>query len=292
MYRMHQATQPQYREKLQKSLSDFLAKKGLPGDFSVANFAQFDLHHADTEYVRLIAGIDMFLNRFPNHKLADARIGTIPTRGKDQAALMDIGLIKKQIGMNLGAIGRWIWCKELFDDINRMSKLDEEVDVEHSYVHYMIEMGLSQRSPYSTTVNTSFHYWTHVIGCCRGLERSKNARFMGDVNTSSLANSAILLAFALQRYTNSRMYYNATGQPKLAIEVDADEEEDALEGIMAPKYPVGVLGDDWYDWLQDKEGLIPDQVMKYFQPTFALYSKSRDNSMAKHLYETYGQKHE
>lgn len=49
----------------------------------------------DTNYLKMIAGIDMFLYRFPRAKFAVARIGTIASRYRDCASLLSIRIFCK-----------------------------------------------------------------------------------------------------------------------------------------------------------------------------------------------------
>lgn len=54
----------------------------------------------DVNYLKMIAGIDMFLYRFPRAQFAAARIGTIASRCRDCASLLSIRFFLQMIGSN------------------------------------------------------------------------------------------------------------------------------------------------------------------------------------------------
>lgn len=133
------------------------------------NYTPFALTHCsweqNTHYMRMAAVLDMFLSRFPEHIYSKVRFFTVSTRYRDCAALGDLRFVTKILGLSLQELAQWIWCPEIADDIERILKPGEEIDNRASYTPYLASMRLSNKSPYSATVNCSFNLFVLAIGC-------------------------------------------------------------------------------------------------------------------------------
>lgn len=179
IFRIITTTHADHQSKVIESLRKLLKSKGcdqLSGIDVVAE--NYNTWISDLNYVILMALIDMYMCKFQHHPYANLRFGTIGTRFRDCAALVDIVYINKLTGLLPKEIARWIWTKFLGDDIERITKTGNEIDKYDSYMPYFMCLCLSDKSPYSTSINPNFHMWTHVLGASIHSLRSINAKLV------------------------------------------------------------------------------------------------------------------
>lgn len=151
----------------------------------------------DENFVKLMAGIDMFFIKFPNHDHSILRIGTIPTRYKDCGALTSLHALTEVIGINQQDLSKWMWTNFLCTEMMQLNVSGNELDRLDSYFPYVMEMRLSHKSPYSATVNPNIYLWTHVVGCTMKLKRSLNARMLEKANLHFTITNAAVVAYCL-----------------------------------------------------------------------------------------------
>lgn len=134
-----------------------------------------------SQYEIMMAAIDMYLNRFPEHKHACARMGTIITRFKDCSVLTSTGYICNITGMDNNHLCGWIWTKKCADQFDRVTRTGQEYGKAHSYTPYFMALKLAPKSAYSSTQNPEFHFFYHCFGAAVGEARSKNAYKVGNI---------------------------------------------------------------------------------------------------------------
>lgn len=240
IYRIMNISNDQYRLNVGSTINQQLAANRAPSGVTTGGYSVYRHFMADPDYLKVIAAIDMYLHKFKKHKFSPARVGTITSRYKDCASLLDVSHLKTMTGMNCGAIGRWIWVAQLFKEMERLSFAGQEIDQADSYMPYMMEFALADKSPYSTAVNPHMHFWVHVVGCRLGNQRSKNAKNVGNVNTNALIIHGLLFGYAISKISEARMFYSETGIPKEQI-------PDNLGEPNVTDYPSTLLGDTWCD---------------------------------------------
>lgn len=264
IYRIMNISNDQYRLNVGSNINQQLSANRAPSGVTTGGYSVYRHFMADPDYLKLIAAIDMYLHKFKKHKFSPVRVGTITSRYKDCASLLDVSHLKTMTGMNCGAIGRWIWVSQLFKEMERLSLAGQEIDQADSYMPYMMEFALADKSPYSTAVNPHMHFWVHVIGCRLGNQRSKNAKNVGNVNTNALIIHGLLFGYAISKIS----------EPDLT------------------DYPSTLLGDTWCDWLKDHSNSLDEGIIKDCRRVFKLYGTARTDTVAKLLFEQYGQAEE
>lgn len=148
----------------------------------------------DTGYTGLIAAIDMFFYRFPNHSSAKIRVCTTGSRYRDCTSLLSYSYISDLLGFpNFEQLVLWMFIPAIGDEIDRMMKSGEENVDQYSYFPYQIDLRLVRKSCYSATANPLFHQFAHAIGCLMKSDRSMKARFI----TDKLKTTIIAKAHAL-----------------------------------------------------------------------------------------------
>lgn len=258
-YRFCNMNNQDHINRIEKVYKEQLRKYGMP------EATQFDKFWdnarnlvADVNYIRMMAAIDMYLVRFPLHPLAHIRLGTIPARYKDCAALLSIFYIRLLTGLTSVQLGFWMWVPALSLEYATMLKNNEEISEVNSYMPYMIELGLSTKSPYSTIKNPNAHLFFHIIGASIGNNRSINARVPKDATVLSVRGNAAIVAYVCQKLNVYRRDLVKVGsQPdsaraRPALEV---EETDDIEAIGYE--PTDADPDSWWGYLSDQNHIIP-----------------------------------
>lgn len=204
---------------------------------------------AYTPYTRIMATIDMFLNEFPYHKFAQARLGTIISRFKDCSALLSTKLIMDTLGFQFEDFAPWIWTKRCDDQFLRVIKGGEEMDNTRSYAMYFMEFGMSGKSPYSASVNYDLHLFYHTIGVTSGLTRSKNARFVGTPEVNNVISNGAVIAYVLGTFASFNQQFNAGGVPL------EDQEDDQIFDEMVALHDKEATS--WLGYILQQVGKVP-----------------------------------
>lgn len=84
----------------------------------------------DRWFCALVATIDMFLAKFPDHKFAEARISTISARFKDCAGLLDAHYLSDTLDLEFDELCTWIWHGKTANEFVRVVKTGEEVELD------------------------------------------------------------------------------------------------------------------------------------------------------------------
>ncbi|AOX47529.1 nucleoprotein [Gata virus] len=206
----------------------------------------------DANYLKMIAGIDMFLHRFPKSEFAQARVGTISSRYKDCASLLSIRFFLHVVGSdNLDDAPAWITYEPIALNLIRMSKIGEEAARGDSYFPYQSDMGLVRKSAYSTVVNPSYFFFVHGVGALLGLERSKNARMNLEYGLSGTVANVFLVAYVHKRNHVQALQFTASGEP---VRVSGDNSDTEQDGItIRSNSPV-----KWAKFMSSREWVMTD----------------------------------
>lgn len=267
------------------------------------NYLAFAITHAAWEqnvnYMRMAAALDMFLSRFPDHAISKVRFFTVSTRYRDCAALGDIRFITKILGLTLPDLAQWIWSEDIANDLERILKRDEEIDQRYSvYTPYLSSMRLTNKSPYSATINCSLHLFVHSIGCANSRTRSVNARLVGESNVSDvLANAAMLNYVRGSRNALQPQFYRgqasglAATRPEAtpgvhevgAADENGDLVSEASVDLLAVDEPAENHPHLWWKYLCDLEGKIPKLIMNRLYVAWSLLPNPRPGSMGEYL---------
>uniref|UniRef100_A0A8D8AWN7 Nucleoprotein n=1 Tax=Culex pipiens TaxID=7175 RepID=A0A8D8AWN7_CULPI len=176
LYRLSPVLNEGYRKSLFRTLGSKLREAGLANTRLLETFygATRGVWN-DSEFVKLVAILDMYFVRFPDHQLSGARIGTGESRYKECTALKSLLDFSEQIGKSIADIGEWLWISVLHDEFKVITKPGQELDNPFSYTPYLKDLRLVGRSAYSAANNPNMHLFIHAIGSALGVQRSKNA---------------------------------------------------------------------------------------------------------------------
>ncbi|AJR28592.1 nucleoprotein [Vesiculovirus radi] len=262
LYRVGRATVVSYQSELLEALSNQCKLRSK--EFKELVQTQSDFFEAwgnDLNFTKIVAAVDMFFHKFKKHPDAALRFGTIVSRFRDCASLSTFHHLVKVTGLSLEVVGTWILNDQVAKEIIQMMKPGQEIDQADSYMPYLIDFGLSTKSPYSSVKNPCFHFWGQTTALLLRSGRAKNARAPDDIPYQSLTHASLLFAYAVgrtsdiaQRFSTGETYKSETagtsGQPKGNPLVDAVEPSSS-----------NVV--HWLAWWDDV-GRVPTKEMEAF----------------------------
>lgn len=274
LYRIGKATIPDYRATLMRNLitqcMNMSGKaKGIVRDTSTF----FETWANDLNFTKIVAAVDMFFYRFKRSNMAPIRFGTIVSRFKDCAALATFGHLSKTTGLNPNEVAKWVNLPCVLDELIGLMRPNNEIDKPYSYMPYLVDMGLSRRSPYSAVKNPSFHFWGQLTALLLRSNRAKNARVPSDIPLSNLTISSWLFAFAIGRSADLQIL---VGDDNESMPQKCDSEEDLSE------MPANKVHRDWMAWYEDIRR-IPTKEMRHFaKAAVSSLSDIRDGTVGKY----------
>jgi hypothetical protein len=289
-------TNATYRGQLIQAIETRLRIHRMPINLNINGiFGLYKDWKDDKNYITLMALIDMFLFKFPKSRFADVRVCTIVTRFRDCAGLMELAYLSDLVDMEFPEIAKWIWNERLANDFERINMPDNEADNQYSYTPYMMDLGLSEKSPYSGKTNPNFHLWVHVIGTTMGMTRSKHARMAGNPNAISMITMGKVFAYAHTVRGDFKIQFAEGGiDPILAAEAEAKEieaelGEDNQEVPVVPvdtqsaELPRGLDGINWYAWFKDLKFEFPEELNAKVEKAWSKLSDIRPGTVGDFL---------
>lgn len=246
---------------------------------------------SDPTLNKLVAGIDMFFMRFREHPLSYLRIATIGSRYRDCAALMSYAYLMQVLGTKaLAYVADWVFVEVIADDIVQMMKEDEELDLPFSYFPYQVDMGMVQKSAFSTSANPHFFFFAHVIGTLHFSERSKNALLTIETGRDEILYNAIIVAFVHARNRQLTKAFTESGEEVIVEDVSNQDEEyqvQQLGGRDRQPIPDEILNSEsataWFVYLSSINGVLPPRIHAYFKSCMLKIKEFREGTIAEYL---------
>ncbi|UNP42107.1 nucleoprotein [Porcine ephemerovirus 1] len=239
---------------------------------------------ANADFNKMIAGIDMFFNKFKTNEWAFLRFGTIPARYKDCAALMSIGHLCDVTGLDLEDVLDWIFVGTIATEIVNMMTEGNEVDNPYSYMPYMMELGLSMKSPYSSSMAPGLYTLVHMVGCLLYSDRSKNARMISDRNLVNIKMNAEVLAFVRAKKGDLVKAFVKENE-KNRLEKDSDNIEPTeldLTSLPSSHDPM-----DWFAYLESVDFNLPDEIKLHTKSESRKITNTRAGTIGHHIATTF-----
>nr|WAK77057.1 MAG: nucleocapsid [Rhabdoviridae sp.] len=147
---------------------------------------------------KLMAAINMFIEKTWHDELSVARIGTLVSKGRDSAVIGDLLRLQKILGLNTEGTIKWLFSPLLEVEIDAMTVTTEEYWDEQGYFFYMADMGLSKKSPYSGSANPRMHFILNAIAFFLDGQAAPTTRWIECPKVHTLLRAAILAGFALK----------------------------------------------------------------------------------------------
>jgi hypothetical protein len=147
----------------------------------------------------MVAAIDMFVCKFPDHEWALLRIGSRESQMKECTVVSDLSHLSQITGLEPDILVEWIFEPSVAQEWKAFKAMDDELDKADSYFPYLKDMQLTPRSPYTTTAKPQIHNWVHLVGSFMG-----NARSRGAYQSRTPPSPNLILGSALMAYCCSR----------------------------------------------------------------------------------------
>lgn len=299
-YRISLIKNDVYKAKIEKLINDQILAAGGPQNNATKCLQYLTPFYSDEEVIKSLAGLDMFLNKFIKNQYARARVGTIVTRYRDCSALLTLSFITDMVGFGAIDFSRWMFVPELSNQYNRIMMCGQDISNEFSYMPYMTCMRLSEKSPYSATVNSAMHLFSHAIGSAMMLTRSINAAFIPCNNQQGVLENAILFFYAQRKTLGyTPQFYTAEEKPEVdkilkrladvskavASNADPSDErarEEGSEGFVAPTGLIVELAEEpktkdglaWFEWIAEYKCQTPSEITDMVYTRLAAIKKS------------------
>lgn len=204
---------------------------------------------ANSNYLKLVASFDMFMFKFKNHNLASLRVATVSSRFRDCAGLTSIQQVAKTMGREICAeVGYWCFTPQLSKEFMNMFQGHEELSIQDSYFPYQIDLGLTDKSAYSATVNQTLYFFLHSVAALIGSKRSNNAIHNLDSDpdkTTRLAIWVALIHHTSSDFSRDIVDYNETAPNR----DDPVEDDDAQIDVTRPR---DANPKSWFSYLRDR----------------------------------------
>lgn len=98
----------------------------------------------------------------------------------------------------------------------------QEMEIPYSYSPYLSGLGIVDKSPYSASLNSGLHVFTHLIGCAIPLMRSVNAIFLQPVGWHGIIDNAILFIYAHSCTGSLQMQYYKGSEVDAVRQLETD----------------------------------------------------------------------
>lgn len=230
----------------------------------------------DNSFQIVMAGLDMFLNRYRLLPCSVLGIGTLVSRFRDCAALMSIGYLCRLGGYEHRADSlAWVWTRIVGDELERLMKENEELDQDDSYMPYLVSMCLSKKSPYSTTVNPAFHFFANAVGTMMSSSRGANARQCLDNNTANIMENAFIMAYVLSNRAALEEIYRVGNDPVLVFDID----NNAVNNLE----PANRLARDWYLYTSDRQFMRDDKMKEFALLIVSRLTTTRSGTIGEYI---------
>ncbi|UOX72914.1 nucleocapsid protein [Wenzhou Rhinolophus pusillus ledantevirus 1] len=279
IYRYTRANHPEYKDQLYARANEHVKninEKAIPINLGQLNKMRNLL--LNDSYIKAIACIDMFYFKFKQSELTGVRFGTLSTRFKDCSALTTLNYITQVTGLSISKFILWVFSARMADEIARLATPNEELEKSDSYAAYMRELGLSDRSPYSTQANPAFSLFCHVVGTLLGSKRSKNAKMGAEVDTVNTVINAKIVAYVLSNRADLTVEFS-TVKP----EAPRDDKQDQMKVTEIGEIPESQDPEEWFAYLSSMGFKIPQEIEIWVRQRVNNLTDLRDGSVGKFL---------
>ncbi|KFB35996.1 nucleoprotein N [Anopheles sinensis] len=210
-----------------------------------------DLKYHNRTYKRLVAALDMFFVRFPDHPSSKLRVGTSPARYKDCSAIETLHHFRSLMGIPVQQVADWVWHEEANCEAQALLAPKNETEVAHSYAPYFSFFKLGGDTSMSTVdLNASFELFAHTVGTVLGSTRSKNARMPEIAERTAIESGLIVGAIKAVNRQQQALANQELG--------DLEEKDDIVIAFIqkeAQNFPTNMNSEEWEKIVRDKDTL-------------------------------------
>ncbi|AJR28390.1 nucleoprotein [Sweetwater Branch virus] len=289
IYRLARTQNVQHRSNLLMRINTQLASFSSNALKLTDNVSLYNSWVSNFNYTKLIASFDMFFYKFKDHEYSLMRFGTIPSRWKDCGAITSLSHLKNLTGMDLEEIVTWIFVPSIGKEICRMMKAGQELDKADSYVPYLMDFGLSMKSPYSSTANAGLYTWIHMIGSIMHSQRSINARMVNENELPNIRISAMLTAYVkFNKGSLMRVFVKEADKHLYEKDEGEDDGENSSDYLDLTQHPTSDSADDWFNWLEMNNFTLDDDIKDAIARECKKIQNARSGTIGSYIQGTLG----
>ncbi|ADG86356.1 nucleoprotein N [Coastal Plains virus] len=248
------------------------------------NSALYSSWLSNLNYTKLVAIADMFFVKFKDHELSVYRFGTIPSRWKDCGALTSLSHLRTLTGLSLDEIVSWVFVPSIGRELVKMMRPGQELDKQDSYVPYLMDLGLSQKSPYSSATNGGLYTWVHLIGSIMHSQRSLNARMINENELPNIRISAMLTAYV--KFNKGSLTRVFVKQEEKDLYRDSSPEDEGSDYLDFTQKPEGDSPDDWFSWLEMNKFSLDDHIKEAIAKECRKIQNTRSGTIGAYVQNT------
>ncbi|QQP18745.1 putative nucleoprotein [Soybean thrips rhabdo-like virus 1] len=180
---------------------------------------------------KLVAAIDMFFNKFPDHRFAKIKVATLSSRFRDCGGLSAIKFLTGLIGTSTTSEAlKYVMDSRAGAEIVRLSNDRGEMILPNSYFPYFRDLALCPKSPYSSSANPAIYNFTYCLGTFLGRTRAFNARLFSDDGIRNSVNLAAYVAYYVGNWVKTEIVLeSAEVLDMLNNKQSKDDEDDESE---------------------------------------------------------------
>ncbi|WPV62772.1 MAG: nucleocapsid protein [Wufeng bat tupavirus 2] len=280
IYRIGRVTNKQYQTQLIENLNKMTHVLRPDAPQMTQAMQAFDTWPNDSTYCKIVACFDMFYCKFKKSAWAAVRFGTISSRYKDSAALTSMTHFGKLLGANLADCLEWSFVARVSEEIEGMLRPDQELDKPDSYMPYMMDLGISKTSPYSSVRNPGWHLFCHTVGSLMQSARSYNARHLEAADQSNIISNAELVVYVYE----TRIMWSKGFRKDGEVDKSDDLADYNAEVIGSNSLPSTTKADDWFTWMKLNNFELPSECLAHCAKNARKLKNSRDGSIGKYIY--------
>lgn len=107
--------------------------------------------------MKMVAAVDMFFNKFPDHEYNALKVCTLRSRFRDCTALLSIGYFSSLVSLEHESDALdWFLTEKQADEAVQMMNPDQELTQEDSYFPYQSDFRLVKKTYYSSAKNIMY----------------------------------------------------------------------------------------------------------------------------------------
>lgn len=243
---MNRAAQPGYITQVRERIRSLAPQVGVTQvEIFDKTLADVKVWAQDPNLRKLMAAINMFIEKTWHDELSVVRIGTLVSKGRDCAVIGDLLRLQRLLGLCTEETLKWCFSPLLEVEVEAMTDPDEEYWDEQGYFFYMADMGLSKKSPYSGSVNPRMHFILNAIAYFLDGMAAPTTRWIECSKVQTLLNAAILAGYALKTPGGVAPFVSETPEEKEMVELilQRTENDAGLADEGAPRVS------DWATWV-------------------------------------------
>ncbi|AJR28533.1 nucleoprotein [Joinjakaka virus] len=243
---------------------------------------------ANRSYCKIIAVLDMFYCKFPESTYSFIRYGSVTTRYRDFAALLSLDYLRETTGMEGDDVFGWMFTSALSREANMLMEPGQEIDKCDSYTPYMMDLGLSLKSPYSASNCPNTYTWCHIICTLLMSIRGKNARMVNESNLVNTRMNGVVVAFVYSKNFECDIQFTKNKDlidGNIKLDELANNTDNGLD--LSEKPPAGKDPLDWFLYLKANDFQLPAPLEDFAKDAARKLTNVRIGSIGKHISEVF-----